>query len=116
GSDQINGTVGDGSWTATLLGDRATFGKTNPPPQAGRYTWIVLGTPSTALAPEGDSYGAVVVDGRGGAKLTGSLADKTSLVAKAPISKNGYWPLYAPLYGGKGALLGWAVFTNQAAT
>jgi hypothetical protein len=116
GSDQINGMVGDGSWTATLLGDRATFGKTNPPPQAGRYTWIVLGTPSTALAPEGDSYGAAVVDSRGRVRLTGSLADKTSLVAKAPISKNGHWPLYASLYGGKGALLGWAVFTNQAAT
>jgi hypothetical protein len=116
GSDQIVGTVTDGSWTAALLGDRATFGKTNPPPQSGRYTWIVLGTPGTSLAPEGDSYGTAVVDSRGRANLTGSLADKTPLVAKAPLSKNGHWPLYAPLYGGKGALLGWAVFTNQAST
>ena len=116
GSDQINGTVSDGSWTATLLGDRATFGKTNSPPQAGRYTWIVLGTPGTPLAPEGDSYGTAGVDKKGSGKLMGSLADKTPLVAKAPISKNGQWPLYAPLYGGKGALLGWALFTNQAST
>ena len=115
GSDQLNGTVSDGSWTATLLGDRAIFGKTNPAPYAGRYTFIILGSPGP-LAPEGDSYGAAVVDSKGGAKLSGSLADKTSLTAKAPISKNGHWPLYVPLYGGKGALLGWATFTNQAAT
>ena len=116
GSDQINGTVSDGSWTAILLGDRAVFGRTNPPPHVGRYTWLVLGSDGATFAPEGDSYGTAVVDSRGRAQLTGSLADKTSLVAKAPVSKHGQWPIYAPLYGGKGALLGWATLGDQAAT
>ena len=116
GSDQITGTVTDGDWTADLLGDRAFFNKTNPAPQAGNYTLVLLGSPGGSLAPEGDSYGTASVNAAGVVKLKGYLADKTTLASKVPISKNGQWPLYAPLYGGKGAFLGWATFTNQTAS
>ncbi len=116
GSDRITGTVSDGDWTADLLGDRAFFTKTNAAPQAGKYTMVLLGSPGGSLAPEGDSYGTAFVDASGVVKLKGYLADKTSLASKVPISKNGQWPLYASLYGGKGAFLGWATFTNQASS
>jgi hypothetical protein len=49
-------------------------------------------------------------------KVKGYLADKNSFAAKVPIARSGQWPLYASLYSGKGALLGWVAFTNQAAT
>ena len=116
GSDQITGTVSDGVWMAELAGDRACFSKTNPASFAGKYTFLVLGSPGSTLAPEGDSYGTASVDSNGWVKLKGYLADKTSLSAKAPVARSGQWPLYAPLYSGKGALLGWAAFTNQAVT
>ncbi len=115
GSDQITGTVGNGTWTADLLGDRATFHKTNAASQAGHHTLLLLGS-SGDLAPEGDSYGTASVDPAGVVKLKAYLADKSPITARVPLSKNGQWPLYAPLYGGKGALLGWATFSDQPST
>jgi hypothetical protein len=116
GSEQIIGTVSDGNWVAELAGDRAVFCKTNPTSFAGTYTFLVLGSPGSTLAPEGDSYGTASVDSNGFVKVKGYLADKTSLAAKVPVSRSGQWPLYASLHSGKGALLGWAAFTNQSAT
>jgi len=116
GSDQVTGVVSDGNWTAELAGDRAFFTKTNPAPHAGKYTFLVLGSPGSTLAPEGDSYGTASVDSNGVVKVKGYLADKTSLAVKVPAARSGQWPFYAPLYGGKGAVLGWAAFTNQSAT
>jgi hypothetical protein len=116
GSDQITGTVSDGTWTADLLGDRATYSKLNPSPTTGYHTLLLLGTPGGALAPEGDSFGSATVDAAGAVKYKASLADKSSISGKVPLSKNGQWPLYIPLYGGKGALLGWVNFTNQPST
>jgi hypothetical protein len=116
GSDQITGTVSDGNWTATLVGDRAVFCKTNPASFAGKYTFLVLGSPGSTLAPEGDSYGTASVDSNGLVKVKGFLADKTSLAAKVPVARSGQWPLYASLYSGQGALLGWVGFANQPAT
>ena len=116
GSDQITGTVSDGNWTAELVGDRAVFSKTNLASFAGKYTFVVLGSPGSTLAPEADSYGTVAVASNGLVKVKGYLADKTPLAAKVPVARSGQWPLYASLYGGKGALLGWAAFTNQATT
>ena len=113
GSDQVTGTVTDGSsWTATLQGDRATFTPTNPPPQAGSYTVLLLGNPGSGLAPGGDSYGTLKVDTRGGVTLAGSLADRQPLSCRVPLSKNGQWPLYSPISGGAGALLGWVSFAD----
>ena len=31
-----------------------------------------------------------------------------------PLSKNGRWPLYVPLYGGQGARWSWLTFTNAS--
>jgi len=116
GSDQITGTVSDGNWMAELAGDRAVFSKTNLTSFAGKYTFLVLGSPGSMLAPEGDSYGTAAVASNGLVKVKGNLADQTPLAAKVPVARSGQWPLYASLYSGKGAVLGWAAFTNQAAT
>lgn len=116
GSEQITGTVSDGNWMAELAGDRAVFCKTNPAAFAGKYTFVVLGSPGSTLAPEGDSYGTASVDSNGLVKVKGYMSDKTSLAVKVPVARSGQWPLYASLYSGKGALLGWAAFTNQAIT
>lgn len=115
-SDKITGTVSDGNWTADLAGDRVFYTKTNAAPQAGNYTLVLLGTPGGGVAPEGDSYGTATVDAKGGVKWKAFLADKSTVTGKAPVSKNGEFPLYAPHYGGKGAILGWVGFTNQSSS
>ncbi len=115
GSDQISGTVSNGVWASALAGDRATFhGLTNPAPWAGKYTVVVPGAAGQSTVPEGDGYGSALVLRNGMVSWAGALADGTRALQRTPLSKSGQWPLYAPLYAGQGAILGWVSFdTNQ---
>ena len=45
--------------------------------------------------------------------MTGSLADGTPITQSNRRLKNGLWPLYLNLYGGKGSLWGWNQFINH---
>jgi hypothetical protein len=115
GSEQITGTVNasDNSWTAELTANREVFdAKTHPCPLAGTYTLIIPGTPGATQSPAGDGFAIVKVTAAGLATLTGVLADGTPVSQTTMLSKSGQWPLYAPLYTGRGSLLGWLNFTN----
>jgi hypothetical protein len=113
-TDRITGTLSDGGWLAELLANRSTFNATsNAAPWAGLYTLIVPGTNDPAGGPGGDGYGAVKVDTAGNVKLSGKLADGTTLSQKAPLSKNGEWPLYLALYSKKGSLCSWVQFDTN---
>ena len=116
GTDQITGTIGDGTWTASVLAHRAVFNKTdNLAPQAGRYTLIVPGDDQDAAnQPGGDSFGTVTVDAGGNVKFSGVLADGTKVSQKVPLSKNGWWPLFVPLYSGSGSILSWVIFVESS--
>jgi cyclophilin family peptidyl-prolyl cis-trans isomerase len=127
GSDRLTGSVTNNqlvfidtnrSWSATLIADRAVFNsKTNSAPQAGKYTWILPADTNSSAGPAGDGFGSAKVDANGLGSLTGTLADGTKAALKAPLSKNGWWPLYIPLYKDKGALVSWVTFdTNQPTT
>jgi hypothetical protein len=116
GTDQITGTVSDGTFISDLLANRAVFSKKGPlAPQAGSYTLVIPGdaSQSGAAAPQGDGFGLLAVDGSGVVKFKGALGDgsKTKL-NKAAISKYGTYPFYAPLYRNTGSIFGWATFTN----
>jgi hypothetical protein len=114
GLDQVTGTVSDGQWLADLLGDRAIFNAaTNPAPLAARYTLVVPGSDATNATP-GDGWGTLRVTTSGLGVLAGALADGTRLTRTTPVSKNGAWPLYVPLYQLQGALLGWVQFDTNA--
>jgi hypothetical protein len=114
GLERIVGTVSDGFWSADLLANRSVFNAaTKPAPWAGLYTIIIPGTNDPALGPGGDSYGTVRVDANGNVKLSGKLADNTTLTQKAPLSKNGEWPLYLSLYSKKGSLFSWVQFDTN---
>jgi hypothetical protein len=106
--DLIVGTVSDGTWMADLIADRAVFdGKNWVSPDYGRYTLLIPGDFTSHDSPGGDSYGTVTVDKRGGLRFAGSLADGTKVSQSTRVSKNGQWPLYAPLYRGEGSLYAW---------
>lgn len=115
-SDYMNGTVelvdtnGD-DLVADLIADRATFdGKYNIPNQVGSYTMILPGNTNAPDEPVGDGYGTVKVSKTGVISFAGALADGTKLTQSAGLSKDGYWPLYVPLYSGKGSTVGWMYF------
>lgn len=113
----VSGTVSDSTFTATLTGYRDVFCDTNKATNfAGQYTFIIPGTTNPAIAPFGTGYGTVKVDAMGSVTMAGSLADGTTIGQSSAISQNGYWPLYVNLYGGKGSLWGWSLFTNQTLT
>jgi IgA Peptidase M64/Divergent InlB B-repeat domain len=99
-----------GVWRADLAAFRAVFdAKTNKAPQPGPYTLIIPGTNSSVL-PGGDSFGTLTMDTSGRLRFGGSMADGTKVSQATSISKSGDWPLYIPLYGGKGMLLSWYLF------
>ncbi len=114
GAQQIVGTVGDGSWTANLIADRAVFSKSNPTSLAGRYTLNVPGNGDETITttPHGDGFGAATVTTAGAVSLKGSLADGEKITQSSAVSESGQWPLYTSLYGGSGQLLGWMTFAN----
>ncbi|MGZ5543395.1 MAG: DUF7507 domain-containing protein, partial [Limisphaerales bacterium] len=113
-SDTISGTVSDGKWVSSLLGDRGTFdARTNPTLHAGKYTVVIPGNVGKTVSRQGDGYGAVTVNANGTVLFTGTLADGTHVSQSSAISKNGEWPVYVSLYAGHGSLLGWLTFTNR---
>lgn len=110
--DATTGTV----WTAQIVTDLAWFnGKDRIASQAGKYT-VILPADTNNPASMGDGFGAVTVTTKGGVSLAGTLADGTKISQKTTLSKNGQWPLYVPLYKGKGSLISWVNFTNEATT
>jgi hypothetical protein len=124
GSDQINGSVSNGVWTALLLGDRAVAGAATNVARPGPYTFVLPGEPPiegfkaaglifVPPAPDGDSHGTATVDAKGTVTLKGNLAEKLTVKQKVPLSKNGHWPLHASLYSGRGLLLGWVNFADE---
>jgi hypothetical protein len=117
GADSVSGSLAGDNGSARLEGDRAVFdGKTRNAPQVGQYTVVFPGNTAIATRPAGDGFGTVTVDKAGRVKFAGTLADGTKVTQSATLSKDGHWPLYAPLYAGKGCLLAWIEFATRAAS
>ena len=74
---------------------------------------FVPGQNADPSIPEGDGFGAVRVGSNGIATAIATLADGTKLSRSVPLSGHGLWPLYVPLYAGKGSIVSWVAFTNQ---
>ncbi len=108
----ISGTVSDGAWTASYMGDRSLWNATDNPYQ-GRYSIVLPGDAGDPAAPAGHGYGAVQIDRAGNILLNGRSGDGQILSQTVPISPSGEWPLYAPLYTGSGSILSWLTFTND---
>jgi hypothetical protein len=106
---QITGTIAGSGWVSSdLMADRAT----NNNNVATAYTMLIAPDPTVAAAPGG--YGYALITGSKGtsklaasAKIAGVLADGTAFSESAPVSSDGFVPVYANLYSSKGLLLGW---------
>jgi hypothetical protein len=108
----MSGTVSDGSWTASYLGDRSLWNSTDNPYQ-GRYSIVLPGGVGNPMLPPGHGYGAVQIDRAGNIVFSGRSGDGQVLSQSVPVSPSGEWPLYAPLYTGQGSILSWLTFTND---
>ncbi|MEI8043267.1 MAG: fibronectin type III domain-containing protein [Verrucomicrobiota bacterium] len=118
-AQQLHGWVSNGvsgGWVAGLQADRAAFdARGNPATQyAGKYTMVFVSQNGAGGGPDGDCYGTTSVDAAGKITFIGSLADGTAITASGTLSKDGVWPLYVPLYSGKGSVFCWITFASDA--
>lgn len=109
--DKISGVVNDGSHVIPLKAQRAVYNGNAPTPQAGQYTIALTGIPS-ATAPNGHGLGKITIASGGQVQLGANLADGTAVSQGSMVANSGEWPIYVPLYGGKGSMLGWLSFSN----
>ena len=126
GSDQLGGLITtnstfdpatNGTWLAEIIADRAVFSsKLNPTLLAGKYTTLLPVGSNSSTVTIGDGFGRVTVSSAGKISLSGTLADGTKLTLSSPLSREGIWPFYLPLYAGKGSLLGWVSFDTNLPT
>jgi hypothetical protein len=77
------------------------------------YTLVFPGAVDFASSPGGWGYATAAVDGAGRVSVDGRLGDNARIRQTIPISGNGDWPFYVPLYkGSKGSVLGWMKFLS----
>jgi hypothetical protein len=104
-----------GGVISDLNGYKEIYSARNPTTNyTGRYSLIIPGATNPATGPYGSSFGAAQVKTSGILTFTGSLADGTPVSQSSAVLAGGYWPLYLPLYSGKGSLLSWIFLTNGA--
>jgi hypothetical protein len=112
-AENVSGSISDGTWTAAMTGYRAVFvGTSTASDQMGRYTMVIPSPSNTGLG--GTSYGVLNVAKNGRLTYTGNWADGTHVMQSTFVSRNGQWPLYVPVYGGKGYLFSWMNFSSTA--
>ncbi|MEQ1750387.1 MAG: Ig-like domain-containing protein, partial [Prosthecobacter sp.] len=126
--DQIHGRVADGpfangkfsthTFQTEFTVDRVVWSATKKPAtMAGPYT-ILLPADDNAVAqgaPRGTGFATATVTTAGAVTLIGgSLPDGTTVTQSSFVSKDGLWPVYAPLYATKGVLMGQMNFTSLA--
>lgn len=107
GTDTVTGYVYWDETYASLTGYRGvTILPTNT--VVGKYI-LNFETVTNLLGsgPTNDGYATLSVGKTGTMTIGGTLADNSTFSRTTGVSKDGIWPIYAPLYGGGGLILGW---------
>ena len=112
---QITGTVTGNGFTSVLVADLNGHCPAN---LVANYTLAFIPADETDVTkPQGYGYATLSVSRTGLGTLAGALGDGMKLSAKAPVSKDGNWPLYASLYGNNaGSCIGWVTLSTTNAT
>lgn len=110
GGDRITGQISNGSFTASLLANRAVFDKTHPTSFSGNYTMVIQPGDGTM----GHGIGTVKVDATGNVNVSLVLPDGTKLTQKTTLSKTGSWPLFGVPYKTGGVAIGWMQFGSKS--
>lgn len=131
GSDTLQGNVSSplGGWTdpTALSANRSVFTTMPAHGYAGKYTMLLPGASPGAPSPTGDGYASLEVGTNGFVRVAGRLGDDQLLQPQsAPVSRNGLWPFYAPVYPSSlvtasngtirthsGVVIGWVSFFNN---
>jgi hypothetical protein len=113
GTGAIVGDVAQTGWAASsqLWADLGqTWTGKNHSPWAGAYTVALPWNATTPVA--GDSYATVTVLDSGILSAVGGLADGSTFNQTVPVSKEGFWPLFA-VSTANDVILGWVSVTTN---
>jgi hypothetical protein len=92
GTDQVTGTMSDGTTTSSIIANLSPFNiRTDPAPQyAGNYTIVLAPNPGDTgpMFPQGNGYGPLTDDGVGKIRLSATLGDGTRSSQTTVLSKN----------------------------
>ncbi len=111
-NQQLVGTISADDWGSTLAADLAVYSKENKTTNAGAFTFVF------PVSAPGLGYGGgqVTVSTNGIITLVGNAPDGTSLSQSVPLSKDGRWPLFVPIYtkgsANLGEVYGWLNFAS----
>ena len=115
-NDGLRGSVDSANWSAPLLAGRLPYSRKTLAPQSGRKYTLAMAGDAGALSLGGSQssvgYATLSVDISGNVSFKGKLADGTAVSQKTGIISLQQSPLFAPLYGNKGFLMGWLNFAN----
>ena len=102
GNERITGFVSDGRTTAAINADPAL----TPAPLRGRYTAVLERDTASTTLPAGVGFGTMIVGADGSVRYAGRLADGSAVALSGYVTTRAQWPVYAPLYANRGALIG----------
>ena len=102
GRERLTGLISDGTTTAAINADPAL----SPAPQRGRYTAVLERDAASTTLPAGIGFGTMIVGADGSVRYAGRLGDGSAVTLDGYVTTRGQWPVYAPLYNGRGALIG----------
>ncbi len=102
-SDQLTGTIDDGSVTAAISSDRWIWNARTNPATAGRYTVLIPGGDSPDQ-PQGAGYATVIVTTSGTISYFGRLADGTTISRTTALAGDDTWPFFTWVNGSEMAL------------
>jgi hypothetical protein len=115
GTEKLVGSLRGPEWMAEVAAYRAAFdGRSSPATNyLGKYT-LLLSPNGQPDAPGGYGFAALRVSAAGRVAIKGCLADGTAFSQNVPLSRDGHFALYAPLYTNGGLVCGWMACTNQS--
>jgi hypothetical protein len=107
GTDQMSGSVSDGTWSAMLDGERITR---RTAVTVGKYSVVISAADNASALPGGNGSGTANVSVSGQIRFSAILGDGTHVSEIGKLTVHNHLPFYAPLYAGRGAIFGRIVF------
>ena len=111
GTDQVSGSLADTNSAMDLLGDRNVFNpSSNPAPQAGLRSFVLLSTNATTVVPMAITTNSAKITTSGLVTLRGALGDGRRFTLANALARHGDSPFYLSLSKGSEVVMGWMNF------
>lgn len=109
----ITGTISGPDFTSDFNGFKNVTKLTTTTVPA-THNYVMIFPTQSANSDLGDSFATVSVSPAGMLTIGGLMADNTAWTESVGVGQSGNFPLFAPLYGGRGLVIGLEEFAGQS--